>query len=766
MLLSDKSFIHWLNPCMAILSAILFLRCGSEKPFIVKESAGIVSINTPNYSMEIQKKGFKYQFTHTDGTVIAPFHPVSGLVLGEKEGKPRAALETELIKSTDDSILLRVNFPSDLKVNVQLFPNTHRMKMRIEPEEKNAYTLIARTGPLGPAYGMGDHAAFGEGAHNLVLENFVRDPLHINNGIDRMVSNFVIFPQNGFATVNMEPQSAKIIRITAEENAQGTRDVSSIPALYYYVGNPKEIYQAFLKSRDEEGYSVYKPKYEWFGVGWEAFGALAWNTNHETVTDNVNQYLDYGYPLNWMVVGSGFWPSGSGEFDEHGTPYNAGTGSEEAKKLRATTSFGMWDETYYPDPSKFIDHFHKKGLIFTIGLRIGFIDGGPFTEEGIAHHYFIEDEQGEPILYKISFPRSPIYLLNAQNSEAVSWYVDLSQKWIEYGVDGFKEDLFNWPEELPDDLIDPVNRMMMDQGIYIMGRNNYLGSPADIHRFNDFNYNQIQDRGPINGLAYAFSGFPYVYPDIIGGTGLATGRFGDESPDRLKTYLIRYAQYASLNPSMSFGYGPWQFGEEANQLCLKTALLHHSLQPYIYSYAIESYYTGFPYPMTPLPLAYPNDVHVYGLADTTRRAYEWLIGESLLAAPLFGDDYASVYARDIYLPEGKWMDYDDGKVYNGPTTLRDFPIPLDKTPLFVGGKGIVIEQKNDTLFCRIYPIKEEGRMTFWNKDGETKSEIEVSINDWEQFTITDKTNGEKIDYKKIRFAYQFPIIPGHHYQIQ
>ena len=35
----------------------------------------------------------------------------------------------------------------------------------------------------------------------------------------------------------------------------------------------------------------------------------------------------------------------------------------------------------------------------------------------------------------------------------------------------------------------------------VMGRNAYLGSPADIHRINDFNFDQTQDRGPVTGLA-------------------------------------------------------------------------------------------------------------------------------------------------------------------------------------------------------------------------------------------------------------------------
>jgi alpha-glucosidase (family GH31 glycosyl hydrolase) len=612
---------------------------------------------------------------------------------------------------------------------------------------------------------MGDHAAFGPGRTDLVLEDFVRDPLGINNGADRMISNFVICPQQGFATVNMEP-ATKVIRITDTENAQGSKGVRAMPAMYYFVGTPQEIYQSYLDKRNMEGYPVYKPKPEWFGVGWEAFGALAWMTNQKTVTENVDQYLESGYPLRWMVVGSGFWPRGPGEFDEHGTPYGSETASEEAKKLQATTSFGMWDETLYPDPKGMINHFHDRGLIFTLGLRIGFIPGGPFTGEGVEKGYFIKNEQGVANLYEIGYPRVPIHLLDTEKADAVAWYVQLCGKWADYGVDGYKEDLFGWPQDLPDDLIDPVNRALMDQGVYIMGRNNYLGSPADIHRYNDFNYNQMQDRGPINGLAYAFSGFPYVYPDIVGGTGMATGRFGEESRDKLRTYLIRYAQYAALNPSMAFGYGPWNFDEETNALCLRAAQLHERLLPHIYSNAIHAYHTGFPYTMIPLPLAYPDDPHVYGLADTVHRSYEWLIGESLLAAPLYGDDYARAFSRDIYLPAGKWMDYDDGTIYAGGQTLEDFPIPIDKTPLFVGGTGFVVEQEDGKLLGRLYPINAQSETVFWHTDGETQSTISVDVRNWDDLTVTDLEQGGAVAVENVRHAWQFVLEPGSDYRIQ
>lgn len=39
-----------------------------------------------------------------------------------------------------------------------------------------------------------------------------------------------------------------------------------------------------------------------------------------------------------------------------------------------------------------------------------------------------------------------------------------------------------------------------------------ISSNGDLHRINDFNYNQNQDRGPVNALAFAYSGFPLVYP--------------------------------------------------------------------------------------------------------------------------------------------------------------------------------------------------------------------------------------------------------------
>lgn len=752
--------------CVALLAGLLFQQCRSAEEISLVDSDDKVVVNTPTYTFELEKAGFRYQFSRPDGTTIAPAHTSSGLQIGQGEQEAEAVATTQLLSSTADQLTLEVTTTGGQKATVAIAMMPHAIKLEVTPAEASGeHSIILRTGGLAPAFGMADNAAYGDGRGDLVLNNFVRDPLVRNNGSDRMISNFTIFPQAGFAEVNMEPEH-KVIRITDTENAQGSRGVSKLPAFYYFVGDAKEIYAAFLDARNREGYPVYKPKSAWFGVGWEAFGALAWNTNSKSVKENIDQYLDYGYPLRWMVVGSGFWPRGVGEFDEHGTPYTSETKSEAAKKLQATTSFGMWDPEIYPDPKGFIDYFHQKDLIFTIGLRIGFIPGGPFTDEGLEKGYFLTDENGTAELQKVGFPRVPVYLLNSRKSEAVDWYVNLCKKWLDYGVDGFKEDLFHWPKMLPDDLIDPVNRKLMDQGVYIMGRNNYLGSPADIHRYDDFNYNQDQDRGPINGLAYAYSGFPNVYPDIVGGTGLATGRFGEESREKLRIYLIRYAQFAALNPSMAFGFGPWNFDEEVNRLCLQAAHLHDRLVPHIYSNAVRATETGFPYPMTPLPLVYPDDAQVYEGIDTTNHRYEWLIGESLLAAPLFGNDYDRAESRNIYLPAGQWMDYDNGQFYEGGKMLKNFPIPLSKVPLFVGGTGFVVERENGVLFGRLYPINPKSETTFWHTDGTTQSEISIDVKDWEALQVTNAASGDKVEVELVRHAYQFRLEPGQNYRIR
>jgi alpha-D-xyloside xylohydrolase len=699
-------------------------------------------LEAPTYRVRIDPAGFRYAIERRDSTAVAAPHAESGLQILTEGARGGPVVSTRDANVSPRGLEATVRTADGLEARVTLALEQAGFRLSVKPTADGRYTIVARTSGVGPAFGLADHAAFNRTTTELT--GFGHERLRAaseGSGAVRLVSNFIIAPRQGLANVNIDP-GLKVVRVTRDELAQGSRDVRELSALHYFVGTPPEIYRQFLDVRNASGHKVYPPKYEWFGVGWEAWGALAWDTNQRTVTENVSRYLDLGFPLRWMVIGSGFWP-------------------RHDPRFHATTSFGLWDPTLYPDPKGLIETFHRRGLKVMLGLRIAFIPDGPFASEGVQRGLFLT-EDGKPALFRIGFPRVPVHLLDAFRPGAVDWYLGLCQKWLDFGIDGFKEDLYGFGKyDLRDDKIDPVNAALMDRGVYVMGRNAYLGSPADIHRYNDFNYWETQDRGPINGLALAYSGFPYVYPDIVGGTIAATETQGKRtlSDATLKQYLMRNARYASVHPSMAVGYGPWNVkDEQVGRVMLESAQLHARLHPYIYSAAVTTHQTGFPHTMTPLPLAFPDDPAVYALENATRRAYQWLIGDALMAIPLYGDDYATASTRDVYLPRGRWIDYDTGTVHEGPATLAGHHIPVTRTPLLVGGTGILVEERDGGLVARVYPVITKASTVFHHRDGRDTS-IRLDVRSW-QTPLAVTANDAPVKATHDGVALTFPIAPG------
>lgn len=677
-----------------------------------------------------------------DGAAVGAAHAAGGLLIGDPEKLETVSLESAGYNHLGHRVLhVRTASGKAATVTVALTPN--QADITVRPAEPMA--VLLRFAGMSPGFGLGDHAVTKRPALDTDITGYREDHFLSGTGLTRLISNFAFYPKHKFAFLVWEP-GVKMVRSTAEECAQGSRLVESEVRFSLFAGTPGEIYRQFLESRNLYGYPVMKPKYEFFGVGWEAFGALAWDTNYRTVAENVGEYLTRGFPLSWMVVGSGFWP-------------------REDKRFHETTSFGMYDRNLYPDPKAFIAQFHAKGMKFFQGLRTTFIVDGPFSEEGVRNHYFIE-EDGKPKVFQFGWPKSPIYFLDWRKPEAVRWFADLARRWVAFGVDGFKEDVFGYEKyTLGDDKLDPLNAALMKEGLYVMGRNAYLASPADIHRLNDFNYNQHQDRGPVNALAYGYSGFPLVYPDIVGGT-FGEGHFDLKVTPRMRAYMKRNAMWAALHPAMSMGQGPWTFGDpEVESVLLKAAQVHDRLQPYFYSQAVRFYLDGYPWSFTPLPVAFPDDPQVYGRENERVRGYEWLIGDALLAAPLYGNDYETAQARDVYLPKGEWMEYDSGARHTGPVLLKNYALPVAKTPLFVGGTGVVVEKSGKQLAARAYPVSNEAEVSFIHPDGQSRSVIRVKVADWKKAQVRT-ASGRAVAAEWKRHALEFPIVQGEDYEIR
>ncbi|MGW0118704.1 RICIN domain-containing protein [Streptomyces sp. NPDC003327] len=166
-------------------------------------------------------------------------------------------------------------------------------------------------------------------------------------------------------------------------------------------------------------------------------------------------------------------------------------------------------------------------------------------------------------------------------------------------------------------------------------------------------------------------------------TGDIDGIFGGSA----ETY-VRDLQWKMLLPmtySMS-GWAssdkqPWRYGAPYTAINKKYLMLHERLLPYFYTHAANASANGVG-PTRPLYLNYPDDPATWG----DKATYQFLAGDDFLVAPVYED---STVRNDIYLPEGRWVDYWTGRVYEGEQTLQGYHAPLDTLPLFVRAGAVV-----------------------------------------------------------------------------
>ena len=170
---------------------------------------------------------------------------------------------------------------------------------------------------------------------------------------------------------------------------------------------------------------------------------------------------------------------------------------------------------------------------------------------------------------------------------------------------------------------------------------------------------------------------------------------------------------------------PQALGEPATSINRWYLKLKSELMPYTYSIAHEAV-DGKPM-LRALFLDYPNH---YTLGKATE--YEFLYGPSFLVAPIYKETAADKDGNDIrngiYLPEGQWIDYFNGQVYEGGRILNQFDAPLWKLPVFVKAGAIIPMTKPNNNVSEIdkgyrayelYPGTTNTTFTEYDDDGTT-----------------------------------------------
>lgn len=171
---------------------------------------------------------------------------------------------------------------------------------------------------------------------------------------------------------------------------------------------------------------------------------------------------------------------------------------------------------------------------------------------------------------------------------------------------------------------------------------------------------------------------------------------------------------------------PWNYDEPYRSINRKYLKLKLRLTPYMYKYAHDAATTGAPI-VRGLIWNFPNDRKTW---DKTTQ-YQFMLGEDLLVAPVYTSMNINKGWRkeDIYLPEGVWFDYWDGRTVPGPYTIDNYPITLEKLPIFVRAGAIIpmypemlysSQKPKDTVTFDIYPY---GKSSFemYEDDGNTRA---------------------------------------------
>ena len=188
------------------------------------------------------------------------------------------------------------------------------------------------------------------------------------------------------------------------------------------------------------------------------------------------------------------------------------------------------------------------------------------------------------------------------------------------------------------------------------------------------------------GLHFGLSGFAFWSHDVPGFHTLPN--FMNSIVDD-KVYM-RWTQFGVFSSHMRY-HGtnkrePWHYPAIA-PLVKKWWKLRYRLLPYLVEQSRKATETGYAV-LRALVFEHPEDRVCWHIDD------EYYFGDDFLVAPVMNSDDC----RDIYLPEGNWVNFFTGERLRGGRWLSSVKVPLEEMPVFVR-EGAVIPIYPEDVEC-------------------------------------------------------------------
>ena len=172
------------------------------------------------------------------------------------------------------------------------------------------------------------------------------------------------------------------------------------------------------------------------------------------------------------------------------------------------------------------------------------------------------------------------------------------------------------------------------------------------------------------GLHLGLSGFGFWSHDVPGFHGL---------PDFMNSVIpeelyVRWTQFGVFTSHLRY-HGtskrePWNF-PGVSDIVRKWLRLRYALLPYLLEQAEKVTRTGYPM-LRSLVFHHAGDRQCWNIDD------QYYFGDDLLVAPVM----VPGNRRDVYLPEGTWVNFFTGETATGEKWLKDYRAPLHEMPVW------------------------------------------------------------------------------------
>ena len=320
-----------------------------------------------------------------------------------------------------------------------------------------------------------------------------------------------------------------------------------------------------------------------------------------------------------------------------------------------------FSENRFQNPQQMLKDLRSQGFHVCLWQLPYFTPKNRYFSELIEKDMYVKNGNGE-------LPYEDV-VLDFSNPETVKWYQDKLAGLLNIGVSAIKVDFgeaaplngiyasgkSGWYEHnlYPvryDMAVSEITKKLHNENI-MWARAAWAGSQRyPLHWGGDAATTNTGLLGTLRaGLSFGFSGFSFWSHDM--------GGFVKSTPEDL---YCRWIPFGFLT-SHTRAHGapptePWLYDSKRVQdVFRKSAEMKYRLMPYVYAQAKECTEKGLPM-LRALFVEFPDDPGAWKVDD------EYLFGSQILVAPLLE---SGMTGRTVYLPEGKWIDYQTEKVYEG-----------------------------------------------------------------------------------------------------